>query len=119
FRYGAEYPRGSRFRRAGRTAGVFYAAEAVTTAVAEAAFYRLLFLAESPGTPWPNGAAEYTAFAAEIASGRLLDLTLPPLAEDASAWTDPVAYDACQALADGARAAEAEVLRYRSVRDPG
>ena len=45
FRYGAAYPRGSRFRRAGRTLGVFYAAEAPRTAVAEMAFYRLL----SPG----------------------------------------------------------------------
>ena len=42
----APYPIGSRFRRAGRTAGVFYAAESPETAVAEMAFYRLLFFAE-------------------------------------------------------------------------
>src|SRR5262249_7123645 len=35
FRYGAPYPAGSRFRRAGLTAGVFYASAAVKTAVAE------------------------------------------------------------------------------------
>ncbi len=37
---------GSRFRRAGRTPGVYYAAEKEETAVAEMAFYRLLFFAE-------------------------------------------------------------------------
>src|SRR5215211_7035249 len=37
FRYGAPYPHGSRFRRAGLTEGVFYAAEAPQTAVAEMA----------------------------------------------------------------------------------
>src|SRR6266851_3353998 len=68
FRYGAVYPTGSRFRRAGLTEGVFYAAEAPETAVAEMAFYRLLFYAESPDTPWPANAAEYTAFSAEYAT---------------------------------------------------
>ena len=32
FRYGAPYPRGSRFRRAGHTLGVFYGAESADTA---------------------------------------------------------------------------------------
>ncbi len=119
FRYGAEYPHGSRFRRAGRTPGVFYASEAVVTAVAETVFYRLLFFAESLGTPLPSGTAEYTAFAVEVATGRLLDLTEPPLVADAATWMAPVAYEGCQALAEAARAADGEVIRYRSVRDPG
>jgi hypothetical protein len=38
FRYGAIYPHGSRFRRAGRTLGVYYASEAVETAISEMAF---------------------------------------------------------------------------------
>src|SRR3954470_2151464 len=62
FRYGAEYPRGSRFRRAGRTLGVFYASEEPETAIAEMAFLRVLFFSESPATPWPSEVAEYTAF---------------------------------------------------------
>ena len=60
FRYGAAYPTGSRFRRPGRTAGVYYAARGVATAVAEMAFHRLLFFAESPDTPWPPNPADYT-----------------------------------------------------------
>jgi hypothetical protein len=118
FRYGAIYPQGSRFRRAGRTLGVYYAAEAVATAVAEVAFYRLLFFAESPETPWPLDAADYTAFAAAIATERLIDLTAAPFAADAPLWTDLLDYGPCQALADAARAADTDVIRYRSVRDP-
>lgn len=118
FRYGAVYPKGSRFRRAGRTQGVYYAAEAVTTAVAELAFSRLLFFAESPATPWPSGAADYTAFSARVATVRLLDLTRPPLSTDSRLWTHLSDYSHCQAFADAARAADADVIRYGSVRDP-
>jgi hypothetical protein len=118
FRYGSVYPHGSRFRRAGRTPGVYYAAETVATAVAEMAFYRLLFFAESPETPWPSDAAEYTAFAAMAATGRAIDLTSPPLDRDEASWTHPTDYGACQALAGAAREADLEAIRYRSVRDP-
>jgi hypothetical protein len=118
FRYGSVYPHGSRFRRAGRTLGVYYAAETVATAVAEMAFYRLLFFSESPATPWPGDAAEYTAFAATVATGRALDLTRPPLDRDAARWTHPTDYEPCQALADAAREAGLEAIRYRSARDP-
>lgn len=118
FRYGAVYPHGSRFRSAGRTPGVFYAAESPTTAVAEIAFYRLLFFAESPQTPWPDDAAEYSAFRVAIATPALLDLTAEPLSRDNAAWTLLSDYTACQALADAARTAACEAIRYQSVRDP-
>lgn len=118
FRYGGVYPKGSRFRRAGRTLGVYYAAERVETALAEMAFYRLLFYSESPDTPLPANAAEYTAFSALIATSAALDLTQPPLLSNEAAWTDPVNYEACQALADSARAAGMAAIVYRSVRDP-
>jgi hypothetical protein len=119
FRYAAAYPRGSRFRRAGRTAGVFYASETAATAVAEMAFWRLLFFVESPATPWPADAAEYTAFAALFDTERAIDLARPPLDADAAASGHPTDYAACQALADAARAADVEAIRYRSGRDPG
>jgi RES domain len=117
FRYGVEYPKGSRFRRPGKTLGVFYAAETPQTAAAEMAFYRLLFFAESPATPWPSDAAEYTAFAVSVATDFLLDLTEPPLVADRTPWTDPIDYQPCQALAEACRAARAEAIRYESVRD--
>ena len=115
FRYGAAYPKGSRFRRAGRTPGVFYASEQPETAVAAMAFYRLLFFAES--TPWPADAADYAAFAASIATEGSLDLTAPPRDSNRAAWVDPVDHDACQAIADAARDAGVEVIRYESARD--
>ena len=118
FRYDAPYPAGSRFRRAGRTPGVFYASEEADSAVAEVVFYRLLFFAESPGTPWPRDAIEFTAFATAVATVRALDLTVPPLAADRTSWIDPVDYEPCQALADSARYAGVELIRYESVRDP-
>ena len=118
FRYGTPRPQGSRFRRAGRTPGVFYASERVETAVAEIVFHRLLFLADSPATLWPDNAAEYTGFAARLATERALDLTRPPLSAQEDVWTRPEDYGPCQRLADDCRAAGGQLIRYRSVRDP-
>jgi hypothetical protein len=118
FRYGAPYPHGSRFRRAGMTPGVFYASKHVETAIAETAFWRLLFYADSPDTPWPSNAGEYTAFAVQYATSRAIDLTRPPLNARRDAWMHPTKLDECQALAEAARAANIEVIRYASVRDP-
>ena len=118
FRYGAPYPRGSRFRRAGLTPGVFYASKTPQTAVAEMAFHRLLFFADSPATPWPTNPAEYTVFAANLRTRAALDLTRPPFSSTRAAWVHPTNYEACQALADAARDAEVEVVRYESARDP-
>jgi hypothetical protein len=118
FRYGAPYPTGSRFRRAGRTEGVFYGAERPQTAAAEMAFHRLLFYADSPATPWPADAAEFTAFNAPVETERALDLTRPPFSAARPVWTDPIAYGPSQDFADRARQAEADLIRYESVRDP-
>jgi hypothetical protein len=117
FRYGAPYPKGSRFRRPGMTPGVYYASEKSETAIAEMAFYRLLFFAESPRTSWPINAGEYTAFAASFRTRRGLDLTRPPLDADRPQWGHPTDYSACQDLAETARSADIQVLRYSSVRD--
>ncbi len=118
FRYDTTYPQGSRFRRAERTHGVYYASERPETAIAEIVFLRLLFFAESPETPWPNDAAEYTAFAAALATDRAIDLTLPPFATDRAVWIDPIKYAPCQDLADAARLADLALIRYESIRDP-
>jgi len=118
FRYGAAYPTGSRFRRAGLSEGVFYAAEQPHTAVAELVFWRLLFFAESPGTPWPANAAEYTAFSAAYATKRAIDLTRGKHARSKARWMHVTDYAPCQALANQARAVGAEIIRYLSVRDP-
>jgi hypothetical protein len=118
FRYGAPYPIGSRFRRAGLTQGVFYASDAPATAAAEMAFYRLLFFAESPDTPWPANPAEYTAFSVAYATRKAIDLTKGKYAADKLKWTHVTDYSHCQGFAAAARAAHIEVIRYASVRDP-
>jgi hypothetical protein len=119
FRYGAPYPRGSRFRRAGLTPGVFYASQTVTTAVAEMTHSRLRFFAESPATPWPANAIEHTAFQVRFHTSTGLDLTAPPFDRERARWTDPADYEKCQALADAARAAGVQAIRYLSARDAG
>jgi hypothetical protein len=104
FRY-APYPHGSRFRRARQREGAFYASERVETAIAETAFYRLLFYSEAPAARLPARPTEHTAFRAAAATERLIDLTAPPLDRDAALWRHPVDYRPCQELADAARAA--------------
>jgi hypothetical protein len=117
FRYGAPYPRGSRFRRSGLTLGVFYASEHVHSAMAELCFHRLLFFSESPNTKWPSNAGEYTAFAIDY-SALSIDLTKPPLDSKNRDWTHPTTYDNCHELADLARTSSVELIKYASVRDP-
>jgi hypothetical protein len=118
FRYGAPYPRGSRFRRAGYTPGVFYASENVDTAVAEICFARLLFFADSPETPWPKEAGEFTAYAVDYSTENAIDLRLSPFDDRADAWMHLTRYDACQSLAEVARENGIDLIRYASVRDP-
>jgi hypothetical protein len=117
FRY-APYPHGSRFRRARQPEGCFYAAERVETAVAEEAFYRLLFFLDAPDAKRPANPQERTAFRIAAGTGRAIDLTAPPLNRDAALWGHPTDYAPCQELADAARSAGVEAIRYRSVRDP-
>lgn len=116
FRYAARH--GSRFRRPGQTAGVFYAAEQIDTAVAEIAFWRLMFFMESPATPWPANPLEMTGFSARFDTDLCLDLTRPPHDNRAEDWIDPVDYSACWTMADEARRMGCGAIRSTSARDP-
>lgn len=115
FRYPARSD--SRFRRSGRTPGVFYAAEAIETSVAEVAFWRLLFFIESPGLPWPANPLEFTGFSVLYAA-LCLDLTRPPHAATPERWVHPTDYSACHAIADDARRLGCTAIRSVSARDP-
>jgi hypothetical protein len=115
FRYSRQNPWGSRFRRPYAEAGVFYASERAETAIAETVFHRLRFFADSPETPWPQNAAEYSAFAVEVRSGRAIDLMVWSR-DELKGILDPVDYTAGQALSEIARETAIELIKYASVR---
>lgn len=117
FRYWP-YPTGSRFRRPGQADGCFYASDTPETAIAELAFYRLLFFLEAPGVRLPVNPLEHTAFSVQVSSKIVIDLLAPQFSQGAALWTHLTDYGACQDLADVARQANIEVIRYLSVRDP-
>ena len=116
FRYG--HMRESRFRRAGERPGIFYASEHQATAVAETAYWRLLFFSRSPGFAPPTATVEFSAFSVPVAARRALDLTREPFAAQAERWRHSSDYSACQQFAAAARAIEAQAIRYESARDP-
>lgn len=116
FRY-RPLPGGSRFRRR-EDPGVFYGAEERETACAEAGYWRLKFWNDSAFLKGQTKSIPVTLFEFHAATLRSLDLTRPPLRRDRTLWTHPSDYSATQALADTARQADAEMLRYESVRRP-
>lgn len=116
FRYG--HNQASRFRKADERPGIFYSSESETTAIAEAAYWKLRFFSRSPGFEPPNTTSEHTSFRASVATERALDLTVAPFDQRANDWIDPQDYTACQELAVMARGANTDLIRTRSARDP-
>jgi hypothetical protein len=92
FRYHPPAPHGSRFRRYLVDSGVFYASEQIRTALAEFGYWRLKFFRDAPAAALPR-------------------------LEERKRWVNPDDYSHTQALADRARQAGIEVIRYESVRD--
>jgi len=117
FRYGSPYPRGSRFRRAGITEGVFYCSEDIRTALAEQCYYRLRFFQESPKALLPRQETRLTIFSIAYLTEKAIDLTKPTLVKNKKQWTRPADYSATQTLAENARKADINIIRYESVRD--
>lgn len=116
FRYG--HRQASRFRRADERPGIFYSSETETTAIAEAAYWRLRFFSRSPGFAPPSTTIEHSSFSVTIEGERAIDLTVPPFKAEQAKWVDPDDYETCQALATEARSAGTQLLRTVSVRDP-
>jgi hypothetical protein len=114
FRY-PPLPHGSRFgTRAER--GIWYGAESLPTALAEVAYYRLLFL---EGTEAELGPVfvDMSAFTVGVESDRAVDFAAPAFAADRDEISSPVAYDASQRLGREMRADGVAAFRYRSARD--
>jgi hypothetical protein len=108
-------PHGSRFgTRAERS--LLYGSEALETAMAETAYYRLVFLEGSEAALSPL-TLELTAFRAEVRTRAAVDLTRPPFDAHHRVLASRTRYDATQRLGAEMRADGAEVVRYPSARD--
>lgn len=117
FRY-QPLPEGSRFRRR-QDPGVFYGAVDRETACAESSYWRLRFWLDSEYLHNKMQSVQITLFEFRAATQHSIDLTAGLLAVDAALWTNPKDYAATQALANAAREAGVEVIRYESVRNRG
>lgn len=107
---------GSRFG-ARHERGIWYGSETRATALAEVAYYRLLFL---EGTTGALGAVltALTAFTVKARSSRGIDLVHAPFGAHRKAIASPNSYAASQALGTAMRDAGVELFRYPSARDP-
>jgi len=115
FRY-PPLPHGSRFGTR-RERGIWYGAESRRTLFAEVAYYRLVFL---EGTRADLGllTTQLTAFTVRAHSTHGIDLVAAPFAAHRRAIANPVRYTTSQALGAAMRAADVELFRYPSARDP-
>lgn len=107
---------GSRFGTR-RERGIWYGSERVETALAEAAYYRLLLL-EGTAAKLAPLTAELSLFQARVAARRGADLTTGPFLELRAAISSPTSYAASQQLGRDMRADDVEAFRYFSARDP-
>jgi hypothetical protein len=106
---------GSRFgTRAERS--LFYGSEALETAMAETAYYRLVFLEGTAAALSPL-TVELSAFLADVRTGAAVDLTRPPFDAHHRALASRTRYEATQRLGAEMRADGVELVRYPSARD--
>jgi hypothetical protein len=106
---------GSRFASR-RERGIWYGSEALRTAFAEVAYYRLLFL---EGTAADLGRLEtdLSVFSVRVRTRRGIDLTAAPFDRWRSVLASKTSYRATQPLGTAMREAAVEAFRYRSARD--
>lgn len=115
FRY-PPLPWGSRFGRQ-HERGIWYGAEALSTAMAEVAYYRFAFI-EGTSAPPRRLSVQLTAFRAIVRAKKGVDLAAPPFDAYKARIASRTSYAATQPLGTAMRAAGVEVCRYPSARDP-
>jgi hypothetical protein len=103
---------GSRQERA-----IWYGSQAISTALAEVAYYRLLFF-EGTQADLKDIQLELTAFSVNVKSNKAIDLTLPPFNLWLSEWMSKTTYSTTQEFGKQARDAGTEIIVYFSARDP-
>ena len=108
-RHGSRF--GSRDERA-----IWYGSSRVRTALAETAYYRLLFL-EGTSADLDPLVLELSAFHVPYRSHRGVDLFRAPFDAHRKTIASPERYDATQRLGRAMRAADVDVFRYPAARD--
>ena len=108
---------GSRFGTR-HEAGIWYGSDALPTAFAEVAYYRLLFL-EGSTANLDVVTTQLTAFRVNARASRGVDLTRPPFASHRRTIASPLSYTETQSLGRAMRDAGVDAFRYPSARDPG
>ena len=106
---------GSRFA-ARHEPSLWYGSVRVRTALAEAAYYRLVFL-EGTAADLGTLTTELSAFRARWRTGRGADLARTPFDVHADEIASPVSFAASRLLGAGMRADGVEAFRYPSARD--
>ncbi|MEZ4417531.1 MAG: RES family NAD+ phosphorylase [Gemmatimonadota bacterium] len=114
FRY-PPLPWGSRFGSR-EERGIWYGAEEVRTALAETAYYRLLFVEGTEAALRPL-ATEHTVFRVGARTRRGVDLTQAPFQDFESELRSPTDYGSTQDLGRSMRTDGVEMALYRSARD--
>lgn len=108
---------GSRFgARAER--GIWYGADEIDTALAEVAYYRLVFLEGTAARLAPI-TLRWSLFQAQVDASPGVDLAKPPFAAHRARISSPVDYAESQRLGAEMRADGVRACRYFSARDPG
>jgi RES domain-containing protein len=108
---------GSRFGRRDERA-IWYGSDALRTALAEDAYYRLVFFAGTAAKLAPHRVAR-SAFQAAVRTDAGIDLSAAPFAAHAAQLTSPSDYSATQRLGSAMRKDGVEAFRFTSARDPG
>lgn len=106
---------GSRFGKPDEPS-LWYGSEAIETALAEMAYYRLVLFEGTTAELLPNRVA-MSAFQVAVRSAAV-DLTAAPFDAHARAITSRTDYAQAQRLGSDMRAAGVELFRYPSARDP-
>lgn len=107
---------GSRFGSSAERS-LWYASEALETALAEVAYYRLLFFSGTEAALLPNR-VQKSAFQVAVASKSTVDLTQGPFDAHRAVLCSKDDYTATRELGTEMRNAGAQMIRYFSARDP-
>ncbi len=95
---------------------LWYGSELIETALAEMAYYRLLFFEGTAADLLPNQ-VPMSAFRVAVRSAAAVDLMAPPFVDHVETIASKTNYGESQRLGSDMRAAGVELLRFTSARD--